>query len=202
MGSDFDNIRAKAKAKRDQLIELARRDYEATLKQIAKLEAEIAHRTSRRKRCGKISEAIDQVMPMDKTFTILDIVDALEKMDPTRVWRERSVMSYITRLREKGLVKRVKRATNQSWAVYARMGVVVDESAFADMTLTQVMEACLTRTMTITELTLAMLEAGYETTMTRTALREAVSAALRRNGKFRNIERGKWATVATMPFPK
>ena len=75
-------------------------------------------------------------------------------------------------------------------AVYVRSGVPVPAIPFEDMTLPEVIRAVLTHPMRQTELVVAMLEQGYETTMTRNALRDAVGVELRK-GTFRN-EGGKW----------
>jgi hypothetical protein len=129
----------------------------------------------------------------DEPFTTADILASLEALDPGRVWRRRSVDSHISRLRERGLVRRIKRATTRERASYARVGVPVTESPFGDMTLAQVIRAVLTCPMTATELTVRMLEAGYETTMGKKALRDAVGVELRKGG-FSN-QGGKWAAA-------
>jgi hypothetical protein len=116
---------------------------------------------------------------------------SLEALDPGRVWRKRSVDSHLSRLRERGLVRRLKKHRNNEPAVYARVGVPVPPVPFQDMTLRDVVGAMLTHPMRQTELVVAMLEAGYETSMTPQALRDAVGVELRK-GPFMS-DGGKWA---------
>jgi len=115
---------------------------------------------------------------------------SLEALDGGRVWRKRSVDSHISRLRDRGLVRRLKKSKNTTPAVYVRTGVTVPTIPFEDMTLPEVIRAVLTRPMNQTELVVAMLEQGYETTMTRNTLRDAVGVELR-EGAVKG-EGGKW----------
>jgi hypothetical protein len=59
-----------------------------------------------------------------------------------------------------------------------------------DLTLLQVIGKVLTRRMTTTEIVVAVLEAGYQTTMGKTNLRNHVTQLLRRGG-FKQ-DAGKW----------
>jgi len=68
--------------------------------------------------------------------------------------------------------------------------VTVPTIPFEDMTLPEVIRAVLTRPMTQTELVVTMLAQGYETTMTRNALRDAVGMELRK-GAVKG-DGGKW----------
>lgn len=186
--NEFSKLRERARIKRDKLIAQARSEYAATLVQIAALEQDLLGKESSRHK--KISASIESVIPSDRTFTTVDIMAGLEAIDPGRVWRKRSIDNHISRLRERGLVRRVKKSQGTDPAVYVRNGVEVPARPFEDMTLTQVVRASLTRPMTATEVTVAMIEAGYETTMTRKALMDAVGVELRK-GPFEN-RGGKW----------
>jgi DNA-binding transcriptional ArsR family regulator len=115
-------------------------------------------------------------------------------LDPGRVWRKRSIDNHISRLRERGLVRRVRKAKGTELAIYARLGVAVDAGPFGDKTLVQVMATVLEsagKPMTQTELVVAMREAGYHSTMTPQALRNAVGAELRKEVAFCKAD-GRW----------
>lgn len=191
---EFIELRRKAREKRDRAIGQARKDYSETLVRIAALEQDLLGRDLSSHK--QISACIDRVIPTDREFTTVDIMTALEALDSARTWRKRSVDSHISRLRERGLVRRVRKARKTEPAIYARAGVKTAPRAFEGQTLKQVIEGTLAGgAMTQTELAVAMLEAGYETTMTPRAFRTAVGVVLRGNaGRFRQ-ESVKWGVA-------
>lgn len=190
----FNELRRQARLKRDKAIAQARRDYSDTLVRIAALEQDLLGRELSSHR--KISASIERVIPTDREFTTVDILTGLEALDPGRVWRKRSVDSHISRLRERGLVRRLRKAHGTEPALYARLGVQVAPRPFEDMTMREVIRTVLAdKPLTQTELVVAMLEAGYETTMTPQALRNAVGVELRKDGEFRKTD-GKWEIAA------
>jgi DNA-binding transcriptional ArsR family regulator len=188
--TEFTKLRAMAREKRDRAIKHAHSEYEATILQIAKIEQDLLGKESSRHR--KISASIERCIPRDATFTVNSILKALEALDPGRVWRRRSVEHHITRLREKGIVRRIRRSKNNDGAIYALADAKIAEEPvpFGSLTLPEAARQTLTKPMTTVEIALALLEAGYETSMDRIALRTAVSVALRK-GKFKE-EDGKW----------
>lgn len=188
MSTEFVQLRARARDKRDKLIAEARREYEATLVQIATLEQDLLGKISSRHK--SISSCIESVIPRADTFTTVDIMASLEALDPGRVWRPSSLHNHIARLRDKGLVKRLKRATIHEPAVYARVDVPAQVVPLSDATLSEVIRSVLVRPMTATEVAVAVLEAGYSSTMTRKNLRNHIARVLKRTG-FK-CEGGKW----------
>jgi DNA-binding transcriptional ArsR family regulator len=90
-----------------------------------------------------------------------------------RIRNERAVVNHIARLREKGIVKRVRRARRSERAVYARVGVEYETPPFDDMTLAQVIAEVLSKRepLRVAELALAVLEAGYDTVMSSKSFR-------------------------------
>jgi len=189
---EFGSLRTAARKKRDAAIRKARDEYAETLRRIAELEQDILGRDPSSHR--SISSCIESVIPSDRTFSTVDIMAGLEALDLGRVWRKRSVDNHISRLRDRGLVRRLKKARNTEPAVYARLGVETEPLAFEDMTLPEVVEAVLSqRPLTQTELVVAMMEAGYETTMTQKALRDAVGVVLRGDPKQFRSEGRKWS---------
>ncbi len=122
----------------------------------------------------------------------------LEALDPARVWRKRSIDNHLSRLRERGLVRRVKRSSGTEPAVYVRVGVEVDPLPFEDMTLVDVIASVLeTRPMNPTEMVVAMLEAGYKTSMEKIAFRDAISVELKRDKNRFRRDNGRWLLVQT-----
>src|SRR5277367_1052437 len=97
--AEFNALRTRAREKRDKLITSARVAYDAALDQIADLEQNLLGLESTSHQ--KISVSIDQVIPRDRTFTIIEIIAALEALDPKRVWRRGSVDNYLGVLRRK-----------------------------------------------------------------------------------------------------
>ncbi len=162
----------------------------------------IAHETAHTTREHKLSTCIHRVMPADGPFTVLDLVAALEGLDPTRIWPKRSVERYVSRLRERRVVRRMCRAKGLAPALYVREGVEVPPLPFEDKTLAEVAtEVLAARTMSQTELVVAMLEAGYQTSMTRRRLRDAVGVVLRGDRK-RFAKRGRqWVTTGVDDYP-
>ncbi|MEX2187324.1 MAG: hypothetical protein WD875_11035 [Pirellulales bacterium] len=181
---EFNQLRALARGKRDKIVAAARADYEATLVQIAKLEQDLLGKVSSRYR--KISAAIESVIPSDRTFTTADILAGLEAMDPGRVWRKRSIDSHLSRLRERGLVKRLRKATLRERAVYARADLGTEGES---RPLREYIGDVLVKPMTVTEVAVAVVEAGYRTTMKGRGLRNHVARELREGGYRRGGER-------------
>lgn len=185
---EFTALRSRAKEKRDKIVAAAYKDYQAALVAIAKLEQELTGRESTRNK--SISCCIQSVIPKDRPFNTVDIVAALEALDPARVWNRRMVDHVIGRLREKGLVRRLKKSRCREPALYALVGLHTDPIPFENMTLPEAVAATLTRPMTPTEVTVALVEAGYETSMQPAHLRVAVTRALH-EGPFKK-EGQKW----------
>lgn len=180
----FNELRKQAREKRDKAVSEARDAYDATLTRIASLEQDILGRDLSSHK--SIAACIDSVIPTDRPFTTQDILASLEALDPRRNWRKRSVDSHIYRLRERRIVRRLKKAHGEQLAVYVRVGVHIDPLPFEDMTLPEVAAKVLAERgpMRQTELVMAMLEAGYKTTMTPKNLRNAVGVVLRKDSRF------------------
>ncbi len=192
MSNEFNALRARARAKRDKEIAAVRAEYEATLVQIATLEQDLLGKVTSRYR--KISAAIESVIPSDRPFSTADIMAGLEALDPGRVWRKRAIDSHISRLRERGLVKRLKRATAREPAVYSRADLPVKVVPLGDKTLQEVIRGVVTRPMTVTEVAVAVKESGYKSEMSNGNLRSHVRRLLVQGG-FRQ-EGGKWTLAA------
>lgn len=180
----FNTLRAMARERRDTEIKATQEEYEANIRAIAALEQDLCGKVSSRYR--SISSAIESVIPADREFTTEDIMAALQAMDPARAWRKRSLDSYISRLRERGLVKRLCKANGTTRAVYARADL---GPAAESRPIRAYIDDALTRPMTLTEITVAVVEAGFPTTMTRKNLRSYVGRELKDGGYRRSGER-------------
>ncbi len=176
--NEFTKLRERARQKRDKEIAQVRAQYEYALVQIATLEQDLLGRDSTRHKT--ISSCIDLVIPRDRTFTTVDVMTALEAMDQGRAWRKRSVDGHIARLRERGLVRRIRKSQNTEPAIYARVGVEVPPRPFQDQTLAQAIQTVIAPGMNATQVSVALLEAGYETTMSAQGLRRAVNVEMRK----------------------
>lgn len=185
---EFIALRAKARERMDLAVAAAKREYEATLLAIANLEQDLVGRESSRHKM--ISTSINNVLPRDRTFTVVDIVTSLEAVDPTRHWRKRSVDCHISRLREMGILRRIKKSQGREPAVYAVADLDVPRLPFEGLTLGQSVAKVLVRPMSAIEVTVALIEQGHHTTMKKPYLRNAVEQELR-HGAFKRVG-GKW----------
>jgi hypothetical protein len=192
----FSALRTKARTRRDLAIAKARDEFSATLSRIAALEQDLlgkeqsTHRTT--------SSRINSVIPTDQQFTIAEIMAGLEGIDPTRDWRLRTVVSHISRLRDKGIIRRIRRAKGHEPAIYARVDAKVDPLPFASKTLPEAVAEVMREAagpLRTTEITVALLERGYRSGMTRTVLRGAIAGLMRRH-KYKEVATGKWVRAA------
>jgi hypothetical protein len=60
------------------------------------------------------------VIPRDEEFTTGDVMHFLENLDPGRVWPIASVRRYVGSLREKRLIRRMRKHNVNQPAVYIR----------------------------------------------------------------------------------
>lgn len=187
MSNEFTALRAKARERRDLEIAKAREDYETSLLRIAELEQRLLGKDDPRR--IKLSAAVERVIPRDQPFNVNDIMHSLEALDPSRVWQRTSVARHVTKLRELGLVKRVKRATVDNPAAYVRSNNQHDDET-QQKPLRQVVTEVVIRPMYIAEVVAAVLAAGYKTTMIAGHFRTHCIAQLRAAGFKR--EGGKW----------
>ena len=186
----------RAREKRDRAIADARSEYEQTLTAIAALEHGL---TGRRRAPRRISACIESVIPRTEPFTSTEILAALEALDSSRVWHKWTVDNHITKLRAKGIIRRISRHKGHQRALYVRADANVPAMPFENMTLPEVIRAILTEPMTQTELVVRMREAGFDSTMDNRVLRNVVGEELRTPGNwFQRVDGGKWVVAAPM----
>src|SRR3569833_2393991 len=184
---EFESLRKAALVKRDKAIAIIRCEYAATLVQIAELERGLggcALSASKR-----VSECVDAIMPQDRPFSLLDLISLLEAADSSRTWSVNAVSAHVTRMRKKGIVVRVKRASMNEPAQYVRKGVEVERGPVGDMTMRETIEQVFTRPMTTAEATVGILEAGWRSTMGKRRLAQYAGQTLRLGYKRSG---GKW----------
>jgi hypothetical protein len=188
--NEFTALRARAKERRDQAIRVARLSYEAAMSAIAELENRLLDRG--KPKVKRVCDALREVMPTDKPFTIQELMEALQVLDPSRIWKHTAVSNILTAWRKRGVIYRVRKPKLGGCAIYAAKGVKAPAPKLGDASLVEVMQAVATKPMTPTEIMVAVLEAGYETSMARKTLQSHIGKILRR-GRFENCENGKWA---------
>lgn len=192
----FLELRKAALDKRDAAIRQVRDEYAATIKRIAELEQDIKgsapsdHKT--------IAQCVQEVIPYGRTFTTVDIMAGLEAMAPHRIWRKHSIITRLTVLQEKGVIKRISRPKGGEPAVYARIDVEVDTQPFGDLSLQEAIATLLADrpSITQTDIIVALVESGYQTTMNKEALRNAVGTAMRNHPeRFKRQNGNRWSLV-------
>jgi len=188
MLTEFNALRARAKINRDKALADVQRDYELALEKIQALQEELLGAT--RERNTRLSAAIESVMPREADFTSGDLLAALENLEPGRAWKKRSIDNHIAYLRERGLVRRLKRSKSNEPAVYVRVAEPLRGPQTEDMPLREAIGQALTKPMNTTEVLVAVLESGYQTEMSKSNLRHTIAKLLGRDGYKR--DGGKW----------
>jgi hypothetical protein len=115
----FTELRKLARQRRDKAIAVATREYNDTLQRIAAVEQDLLgkQRSDHKTVAGTILQAI----PLDRPFTTEDVMAGLRAMDPLADWRMASVTNQIGRLRQRGLVRRLRRPCGKHKALYVRV---------------------------------------------------------------------------------
>ena len=136
------------------------------------------------------------MVPEDREFTSSDVLAALHALDPARDWHVRSVTNQLVRLRLAGVISRLKRAARNAPAIYIRTDKPITLPPFEDKSALEAAEQVLgDREMNATELTVAMLEAGFRTAMSKRMFRAELIKSLRRAPKRFWAVRGRWRVV-------
>ena len=190
----FNELRRLAAEKRDNSIHRAKAEYQTALTRISELDQMIQGKFSPGR--VSVSKAIDMVLPKDRPFTTADVMAGLQALDPNRTWRERSINNYMSQLRKRGEVKRLRRNGINRHALYVKAGVEVPELPFQDMLFVEVIEAVLVATgkpMTTTEIVVTALELGYQTEQSNKHFSNHTRTTLRDNPcRFEKTNK-KWA---------
>lgn len=194
--NDFYSLRIMAREKRDRIIAHARTEYEATLHEIAVLEVKILGK--RHLPDMKTGACVNRVIPDNKEFTLHDVMNGLEAIDPTRAWSKKAVANQLLKLRKSGVIQRTKRSTTGCAAVYIRPTTPREKRPFEDMPLVDVVASVLSdRSMTVLELAVAVLEAGFKTSMRKKRLTDAIYAAMLNSPERFKRAGNRWSSSIT-----
>ncbi len=186
---EFATLRKLAREKRDRLISTARAEYAATFERIAALERSLHPKCHRRRE--SIGAAFDPLIPQDRPFTIPELIAKLEVLNGPVAWRRKSLAVHVYHLKQRGIIRRIQRSSTHRPALFAVTGLEVPPQPFDGMTLAHVIRAVMVRPMNATELTVAILEAGYRTSQSKRVFAHSVARTLRR-GVFRRLTGGTW----------
>lgn len=187
-------LRRLARERRDKAISQAKKQYAATLARVAAVEQDLLGHQPSDHRC--MSDIIEQAIPKDRQFTTGDVLAALQAMEPDRRWYLRTITNQIARLKSKGYIKRLRRPTRTTPAIYACVDSDAAKAAVEQKTLVEAaVEALEGTAMNATELSLAVLAAGYQTNMGYRRLRAEINTALRRVPDRFNFSGKKWELV-------
>src|SRR4051812_37945451 len=104
--SGFQQLRAQASAQLASDINRARREYRATIAGIRALESAMSKPVAPSRNLTTVIACVRKVVPPDRPFTALDIMAALEAYDRKRRWTKAAIDNAITRLRERGMIRR------------------------------------------------------------------------------------------------
>lgn len=189
MTADFAALRAKARQRRDSELTRVREEYQENLAKIADIEQRLLGRVDPKRM--PLSAAVEHVLPLGESFTATSVMRSLEALDATRIWRLASVVRHIRALRERGLVRRLKRANVHAPAEYMRTdGPAKVVPVPRDKTLHDWLREIVTKPMRTAEVLEAVKESGFQTTMIPAHLRTYAKRALKEAG-FREVG-GKW----------
>ena len=120
-------LKQDAADKRDAAIRAAKLEYNETVQKIAELDARLKGQARPRPtQKTKIADIIWSVLPGDRTFTLTDVMGALEAAEPERRWVKQSVYVNLNRFLKAGAIKRVKRSGHKQPAVFAMPEVDVE----------------------------------------------------------------------------
>lgn len=164
MSTPFNDLRAIAAKRRDKAFELARKEYDEAIQDIAALERKLVLRSPvKRKRNRQTQSLIDvivSVVPTDRPFGLDDVVGWVREAESERSFTKPTVRTTINRLIKEGALKRVQRACGDRRALYAVPTLDFPE---CEPSLIKKAEAILRgagKPMSTTEIVVSMLERG------------------------------------------
>jgi hypothetical protein len=192
----FNQLRTIARAKRDRIIEQARTDCEKSLAAIESLERELSSKPDPTGRTKSLRAYIVNAIPTDRPFTSRDILQALETTQPWRLWSIGPILSAVAKLRARSIIKRHgKRHGGNELTQYVVVGANAGPAdPFADITFRDAIYAVVQgKSLTLTEINVALLESGWRSVMSPKDLREHIAKVLRKDSRFRR-EGERWTT--------
>ncbi|MBP88886.1 MAG: hypothetical protein CMJ64_19595 [Planctomycetaceae bacterium] len=155
MPTPFDELRKLAMQRRDKAVQSARRDYHATLEEIAILQSRFVQ-----PRCGGVADAVRALLPVDRPFTLADLMGILKEAG-----REVSLPVLRTtmhRLEKSGEVRRVVGSHKHRKTVYAIASLECEPPKPTAIKLAEQVLSESDSPMTATEIMVAMLDRGFQ----------------------------------------
>lgn len=191
-------LRAAARARRDKICRQASAECEKALASIDTVEALLCGK-SKPEREPTMTAYVTNVPPVDKPFSIPHVVELLEAAHPWRLWNRRSVESMANILQRKKIIrrfsqKRFGKGRAPMHTAYIRADSMLQpEDPFADTNLRDAIYRVLKgRELSIAELSVALVEAGYRTIKKPSDSRHHLSKRLRKDSRFNPVG-DKWS---------
>jgi len=197
----YEQLRNEARQTRDKAYSRIRDQYRDSLRRIESLRAHLggAPTAIGKPRKGKsVVEMVCDLMPRDKGFTFADIHRLLQEANPGREFNQASIRTILPKLEAQGMIRRVTK-NQRGHVVWAAAGVVIKESPFGAMALTDVAESILRECgpMTPVQLVVVMREKGHRADADPRKLVATLRQAVRRYpGRFTVETDGRWKANA------
>jgi hypothetical protein len=193
----LNELRQLARDRRDRAIDFATDQYNATLARIAGIEQDLLG--TRPPDHQHMSDVVRSIIPEDQEFTSVDVMAGLKALDPARDWAVRCVTNQLVKMRLDGFIRRLKRASRNSPAVYIRTDKPITLPPFEDKSALEAAEQVLAGgEMNATELTVALFEGGFRSAMAKRAFRAELIKSLKSQPKRFGLVRGKWRSLVAI----
>ena len=182
----FEDLRNIARTKRDVAIAAIRDQYSSELADINKLEKQLPAKPSlkgRPKPKKPLRVEIMEVVPVDANFTVPELTKLLNREQTEHA----AIRSTLNRLIDRGELKRVRVGRGKRATLYAVAGFGPEPDELANMSLVSAMEHVLQslgRGVSATELTVALLDRGFQPSGDKRRLNSSVGEALSKRPNF------------------
>ena len=192
--NDFNEMRRLARVKRDEAVQAAKLEYEATLESINDLQKRLTKKPSLKGRPKPIVPMRVHIMdcvPHDSTFTVAEILKWLDRPDTDKT----IVRSTLDKMIKRGDVKRVRRGRSTAPALFAVSAYAPEDLGLNGLSQIEAAEIVLReigRPASLTTLIVEMLERGFDPVVDETTLRNSLKSSMRKRPVFHN-DSGVWS---------
>lgn len=193
----FAILTKQARDKRNAIIKAARAEFWEAKKRInalrRQLNAEAAKTPS--VKLPRVIDVIARVIPSDRAFTVNELVEILTVAEPGRIFQRETVREYLQRLGDRGVVRRVGRASNRvHWAAADYAGPVDPQCGkrLPELAGEILAESGPLRSL---ELLARIREHGYRAADDQRLVLRSLRMALWRCDAFQRDKTGKWTAV-------
>lgn len=192
-------LRQRAADKRDAAVKAARDEFKRTARLIDQLAESVGPDPAPVRRRGPnrpkpIIELIEAVIPRDKPFTVADLMAALKAAEPGRAIHVATVRSFIPRLTERGVFRKVCRGLG-GHVYYAAPECQTNYGPLEAMNIVDAARYILEERgpLTSAEIIVTLKERGYRPDDDPRGLLRTLRYAFKRNrGRFQRGEDGRW----------